>query len=89
VSGALACQDTGAATVVGGELETARTESLSAPTSARAAIALQVYDCRLQRLYDKPLTFNRTAPISSDAIRSAAEDAIDAYFGGPAPTPHV
>jgi hypothetical protein len=87
VSGALACADTGAATVVGGTLATTRSESLTAPSSLRADIALQVYDCRTQQLSTKPLTFNRTAPISSDAIRSAAEDAIDAYFGGPAPTP--
>jgi len=87
VSGALACADTGAATVVGGTLETTRAESLTAPPSSRAAIALQVYDCRTQQLYGKPLTFNRLAPISSDAIRSAAEEAIDAYFGAPAPTP--
>ncbi len=87
VSGALACEDTGAATVVGGSLDVVRAESLQAPPSAHAALALQVYDCRTQQLYQKPLTFNRTAPISSDAIRSAADDAIDAYFGAPAPTP--
>jgi hypothetical protein len=88
-SGAQACIDTGAATIVGGTLETTRNESLTAPSSANAAIALQVYDCRTQRLYDRPLNETKSAPISSDAIRAASEAALGGYFSAtPSPAPH-
>ncbi len=88
-AGAQACMDTGAATIVGGTLDVTRAETISAPPSATAAITLQVYDCRTQTLTTKPLTATKTTPISTDAIRSAADAATTAYFGAPAPTPHV
>ena len=88
VSGAQACMDTAAATVVGGTLETMRTESASAPTAATATVALQVYDCRTQRLFTGPLAGMKAAPISSDAIRDATGAALAGYFGGASPAPH-
>jgi hypothetical protein len=87
VAGAQACMDTGAATIVGGTLATVRIESASAAPPSTASIALQVYDCRTQTLYGKPLAFTKAAPISSDAIRDAAVAAIGAYFN-PSPAPH-
>jgi hypothetical protein len=89
VSGAQACMDTGAATVIGATLDTTRAESPSAPQPASASIALAVYDCRTQQLFAKPLAFTKAAPISSDAIRSAAEAAIAAYLGSASPAPHL
>ena len=88
VSGAQACMDTAAATVVGGTLETMRSESVSAPTAATATVALQVYDCRTQRLFAGPLAGMKAAPISSDAIRDATDAALAGYFGGASPAPH-
>jgi hypothetical protein len=89
VSGAQACEDTGAATIIGGSLETTRPEQLNAPPTANAAIALQIYDCRTQQLSAKALSATKDAPISSDAIRAAAETAMNAYFAPASPAPHV
>jgi hypothetical protein len=89
VSGAQACEDTGAATIVGGSLETTRPEQLNAPPAANAAVALQVYDCRTQQLYGKALNASKNAPISSDAIRDATQTAMNAYFAPSSPAPHA
>jgi hypothetical protein len=89
ISGAQACEDTGAATIVGGSLETVRPERVDAPPSAHAAIALEVYDCRTQQLVGKVLTASNDAPISSDAIRTATASAMNAYFTPASPAPRA
>ncbi len=80
IVGAQACMDTGAATIVGGSLETTRVESQTAPPATTAVVTLQIYDCRTQHVYAKPLTSTATTPISTDAIRAAADAAITPYF---------
>ena len=89
VAGVEVCSATRAATIVGGTLDTTRISSLTAPPATTASITLQVYDCRTHVLAAKPLSSTKTTPISTDAIRSAADDATSAYFGGPPPAPRV
>jgi hypothetical protein len=80
IVGAQDCMDTGAATIVGGSLETTRLESQAAPPATTAVVTLQIYDCRTQHVSAKPLTSTATTPISTDAIRAAVDAAITAYF---------
>lgn len=91
-TGAQACMDTGAATIVGGTLDTVRVDdpTVVAPAPAApvtASIALQAYDCRTQTLLPKTLTAEKSAALSSDAIRAAASAVIARYLTPAAPAP--
>jgi hypothetical protein len=85
-AGAQACEDTGAATIVGGTLDTTHLDQPAA--AADATVAFQVYDCRTQTVLAKPLAAEKSAQISSEAIRTAAQAAMAAYFAAPSPAPH-
>jgi len=76
-AGAQACMDTGAATIIGGTLDTLHSD---APDAATATVALQAYDCRTQSVLPTPIEAHTTAPASSEAIGTAAGMAIAAYF---------
>jgi hypothetical protein len=90
-TGAQACMDTGAATIVGGTLDTVRVDDPAvAPAPAApvtASIALQAYDCRTQTLLPKTLTAEKSAALSSDAIRAAAAAVIARYLTPASPAP--
>ncbi len=82
------CASSGAANVVAGLLDVARVSSLTALPSTTANVTLTVYDCRTHEPFAKPLTASASAAIGTDAIRSAIDAALAAYFGSAAPAPH-
>jgi hypothetical protein len=89
-TGAQACMDTGAATIVGATVDTTRGDDLTAATPApsapvTASISLQAYDCRTQTLLPKAVTAEKSAPLSSDAIRAAAGAVVASYLTPPSP----
>jgi hypothetical protein len=91
-TGAQACMDTGAATIVGGTLDTVRADDpvtiVPAPAApVTASITLQAYDCRTQTLLPKVLTADKSAPLSSDAVRAAAAAVVASYLTPASPAP--
>jgi hypothetical protein len=76
------CASSGAANVVGGLLDVLRSPNMTATT---ATVTLTVYDCRTHEPFAKPLNATASAAISTDAIRSAVDAALNAYFGSPEP----
>jgi hypothetical protein len=82
--GAQACMDTGAATIIGGTLDTS---PLDTADGENAMIALQAYDCRTQTVLPKAIAVQKSGPVSSTAIQTAATSAIASYFAAASPAP--
>jgi hypothetical protein len=83
VDGTAECTTTSAQALIAGTLDTTRVDSLGATPQTTAHVALRTYDCRTHTFGVQATVVNHIAPVASDAIRGAAEDAVSAF---PAPS---
>ena len=77
------CTTTSAQSLIWGTLDTTRVATGAAPAQTTAHISLQTYDCGKHALNLQPTVVNHIAPVATDAIRGAVQDAVSAF---PAPS---
>jgi hypothetical protein len=77
------CTTTGVRTLVWGTLDTTRVATGVSAAQTTAHVALQTYDCQAHALNVQPTVVNHIAPVATDAIRGAVQDAVSAF---PAPS---
>lgn len=77
------CTRTGAQTLITGTLDTNSIATPGAAAQTTARVSLQLYDCRLHAFAPHAIVVSHIAPVASDAIAGAVQDAVSAL---PAPS---